>query len=61
MKRKVCKQCRVFVDEGTCPECKGNDFAVSWQGRVNILNAEKSVVAKKMNITKEGEYAIKVR
>lgn len=61
MKKKVCRQCRVFVDEGNCPVCKGNDFAVSWQGRVSILDTKESAVAKKMGISSDGEYAIKIR
>jgi DNA-directed RNA polymerase subunit E" len=61
MRKKVCKQCRIFAEEGICPVCRGNDFATSWQGRVNVLNAEKSAIAKKMNVSVSGEYAIKVR
>tara|TARA_Y100000310_G_scaffold337210_2_gene423693 strand:+ start:136 stop:330 length:195 start_codon:yes stop_codon:yes gene_type:complete len=37
------------------------DFSASWNGRINILNPEKSLIAEKTSMTKEGEYAIKVR
>jgi len=61
MKKKVCKNCRLFVDGEVCPVCKGNQFSMNWQGRVNILSPEKSMIAKKMAASAEGEYAIKTR
>ncbi len=61
MKKKVCKKCKMFVDGDNCPSCKSNQFTTSWQGRLNILDANKSIIAKKLGITIKGEYAIKVR
>jgi len=61
MKKKVCKKCKMFVDGDSCPSCKSNQFTTSWQGRLNILDANKSIIAKKLGITIKGEYAIKVR
>lgn len=61
MKKKVCKKCRILVDGGECPVCHGNQFSTNWQGRITFLNAEKSEIAKKMEVEKSGEYAIKVR
>jgi len=61
MKKKVCKKCKVFVEGSECPVCKGNQFSTNWQGRLSILDANKSVIAKKIEITSKGEYAIKVR
>ena len=37
------------------------DFTPNWQGRISVINAEKSEIAKKIGITQKGEYAIKVR
>ena len=37
------------------------DFTPSWQGRISVLNPEKSAIAKKIGIANKGEYAIKVR
>lgn len=51
----------MFVDGDNCPSCKSNQFTTSWQGRLNILDANKSIIAKKLGITIKGEYAIKVR
>ena len=61
MKRKVCKKCKLFVEGNECPVCKGNQFSTNWQGRLNILDANKSIIANKVEITAKGEYAIKVR
>ena len=61
MKKKVCKKCKLFVEGSVCPVCKGDQFSVSWQGRIHILDANKSMVAKKTGVTVKGEYAIKAR
>lgn len=61
MTRKVCKKCKVFVKGNECPLCKGNQFSENWQGRINILDANKSDIAKKISITQKGEYVIKVK
>ena len=61
-KKVVCRNCKAFFEEGTsCPVCKKNSFTNSWQGRIQILNKEKSVIAQKMGVEKDGEYAIKIR
>jgi len=60
-KKKVCKRCRVFVEGNDCPICKGNQFSTLWQGRINILDAENSSIAKRIGFTAKGEYSIKVR
>ncbi len=61
MAKKVCKKCKIFVDENMCPICKGTEFITTWKGKISILNVEKSEVAKKLDIKKEGDYAIKIR
>tara|TARA_B100000315_G_C14091676_1_gene369507 strand:+ start:240 stop:425 length:186 start_codon:yes stop_codon:yes gene_type:complete len=61
MKKKVCTKCKMFAEGGECPSCKGTQFKTNWQGRLHILNAKKSMIAEKIGIESEGEYAIKVR
>jgi DNA-directed RNA polymerase subunit E" len=61
MTRKVCRKCKIFVKGSECPLCKGSDLTESWQGRINIIDANKSDIAKKINLTIPGEYVIKVR
>ena len=43
MAKKVCKKCKIFVDEGACPICQGSDFITTWKGKISILNAEKKI------------------
>jgi len=61
MPRKVCKKCRIFVKGDSCPICKNNQFTTNWQGRINIVDADKSMIAEKVGIKVKGEYVIKVR
>lgn len=61
MKKKACKNCKIFVDGDECPICKNSQFTTVWQGRITILNSEKSEIAHKIGINQKGEYAIKVR
>ena len=61
MKKKACKKCKLFVDGNECPICKGNQFSLNWQGRLYIVDPNKSAVAQKIGIGAKGEYAIKVR
>ena len=61
MKKKACKKCRSFVKTNVCPICKGTDLTETWHGRINVIDAAKSEIAKKINIEIKGEYSIKVR
>jgi DNA-directed RNA polymerase subunit E" len=61
MKKKVCKNCKLFVEGDVCPICKTSQFSNNWQGRIYILDAERSEIGKKIGIKVKGEYAIKVR
>lgn len=61
MKKKACKRCKMFVEGGECPVCKTNQFSTNWQGRLYVIDANKSVIAEKINIKSKGEYAIKIR
>lgn len=60
MKKKACKKCKIFVEGDECPVCKESNFVTNWKGRINVLDANKSNVAKKVGIAVKGEYAIKV-
>ena len=59
--KKVCKKCRIFVEKDKCPICGNSSFSDNWKGRMNILNHEKSEVAKTLEIKQDGEYTIKTR
>ena len=51
----ACKSCKTV-----CPRC-GGETTKDWQGMVAIADFEKSDIAKKMGITANGTYALKVR
>ncbi|MEK6835736.1 MAG: transcription elongation factor subunit Spt4 [Nanoarchaeota archaeon] len=61
MVKKVCKKCKIFVEKDTCPICNDKQFTTTWKGRIVILDVNKSEIAKKLEIKKDGEYAIKTR
>ncbi len=60
---KACRKCRSLVPkEATrCPVCGSTDLSEDWEGVIVVLDPEKSLIAKKMDITRSGKYAIKVR
>ena len=60
-KKKVCKQCKMFVEENSCPVCHMESFSPSWQGRIYVADAAHSEVAQKVGLKVKGEYAIKVK
>ncbi len=57
---KVCRNCKRFTEEKTCPVCKSKDLSPSWKGMVIILNSENSEMAKTLEINEKGKYAIYV-
>tara|TARA_B100000315_G_C14563093_1_gene581504 strand:- start:1820 stop:2008 length:189 start_codon:yes stop_codon:yes gene_type:complete len=60
-KKKVCKSCKHFYEGSECTLCKSKDVSTSWQGRIAVINPEKSEIGKKIEIKEKGEYALKVR
>lgn len=57
---RACKQCQFLTEGDTCPRC-GGSTSKEWQGLVTVIDFEKSEIAKRMGITTNGRYAIKVR
>ena len=60
MKKKACKQCKFMFEGDECPLCKSSQGVTNWKGRIFITNKDKSEIGKKIGITEDGEYAIKV-
>lgn len=60
MAKKACKTDKLLVDGNKCPLCQGDQFSESWKGKIIVINAEKSEIAKKTGIKAKGEYAIKI-
>ncbi|NLX47822.1 MAG: DNA-directed RNA polymerase, subunit E'' [Euryarchaeota archaeon] len=57
---KACKACFAITEEDKCPLC-GGETSKDWQGYVVIVDHTKSEIAKRMNIDKNGKFALKVR
>ena len=57
---KACKHCSFLTEVDVCPLC-GNQTSKEWQGYVIIVDHTKSEIAKRMNISVNGKFALKVR
>ncbi|RLF28208.1 MAG: DNA-directed RNA polymerase subunit E [Thermoplasmata archaeon] len=57
---KACKNCHLLTDNDVCPRCS-LPTSKRWSGYVIIRDPDHSQIAKKMNITTPGSYALKVR
>ena len=58
--QKACKKCKSLVESGKCPKCGSDEIAENSKGKVVILNASESEVAKNLKIKDKGGYAIKI-
>ena len=58
---KVCRDCHRLVDGETCSMCGTSNLTADWAGYLVIIDPAASDVAKRMNITVPGRYALKVR
>lgn len=59
MKQKVCKKCSLIYDGERCPSCGSSEYSEEAKGRMIIFDAEKSEIAQKVNIKKNGTYSIR--
>ncbi len=61
-KPKACKICSAIYESGEkCPKCDSKESTEGFKGRIQVLNPEKSEIAKKLNIKEKGNFAIKTR
>ncbi len=58
-KTQVCRNCKRFTTEKICPTCKSTNLSASWKGLVVIMDAN-SEVAKMINVSEPGRYALYV-
>lgn len=56
----ACKKCHFITEEKVCPRC-GGETSRDWQGYCIIIDWTKSQFARKMGITANGRYALRVR
>ncbi len=59
-KKQACKSCKLFYEGEECPNCKARQPVQNWKGRIFLIDAKNSDIAKKIGSDKDGEYAIKV-
>jgi DNA-directed RNA polymerase subunit E" len=59
-KEKACKNCKRIYEGSECPNCGKKDVSENFKGKVEIINSEKSELAKQLKLTKKGLYAIRV-
>jgi len=61
IKGKACRSCRKVIEKGKeCPVCNGTAFTTFWRGYVEIIDQEKSGIAKKMGVSSIGKYALRL-
>lgn len=56
----ACRKCRTLTSGKICPNCKSTELSGEWTGLVIILESANSQVAKTLQISKPGRYALKV-
>jgi len=60
-KEKACKVCKTIHEDEKCPHCGSKEFNENYKGRIVVLNAAKSEIAKQVGIKEEGNFALKTR
>lgn len=59
-KEKVCKNCKLIYKGELCPNCGKKETSDGFKGKVEIIDSEKSELAKQLKINKNGIYAIRL-
>lgn len=62
IKEQACKKCGFVLEEELeeCPICQNKKFTTFWKGSVIVNDPENSEVAKKLNITHKGKFALRI-
>jgi DNA-directed RNA polymerase subunit E" len=60
MKEFACRKCHMLTTEKKCPNDGSNELSDEWSGLIIVLDPKNSQVAKTLNITVPGRYALKV-
>ena len=62
VQEKACRNCRLISSGASvCPKCKTHTLSDDFTSVLIIIDPEKSEIARKLNITEPGKYALKVR
>lgn len=57
---RACKNCHILTESEVCSYCL-EETVEKWNGCIIVLNPAKSQIAKKLNITKPGKYALRIK
>jgi DNA-directed RNA polymerase subunit E" len=60
-KEKACKKCKTIFSGTKCSKCGSVEFVDNFKGKISILNAEKSEIAKELGVKEKGVFTIKLR
>ncbi len=62
LKEQACKKCGYIVEDSSkdCPICANKKYTTFWKGSVIVNDPEKSVVAKSLNLTQKGRFALRI-
>ncbi len=59
---KACRNCRLLVEkESKCPLCNSEDLTGDYAGMLIIIDPARSEIAKNLNITSPGKYAVNIK
>ncbi|MGD2142659.1 MAG: transcription elongation factor subunit Spt4 [Candidatus Bathyarchaeota archaeon] len=58
---RACRICKIITEEPACPLCRGTDLSDDYSGLLVVLDPNGSQLAQKMEITEEGQYALRIR
>jgi len=61
MSPRACRTCKIITDENVCPICRSTDLSDDYSGLLVVIDPENSQLAKKLEIEKEGRYALRIR
>jgi DNA-directed RNA polymerase subunit E" len=61
LSEKACTSCHTITKEDLCPKCKSPSLSDDFSGLLIVLDPERSMIAKAMNVKEKGRYALKVR
>lgn len=62
--RVACRECHLVQESeepDACPNCNSTSFTEDWAGYVIIAHPEESSIAREMEVSRPGKYALKVR
>jgi RNA polymerase subunit RPABC4/transcription elongation factor Spt4 len=60
-KEKACLNCKTIYEGDKCSNCGSTQKNDKFKGRIHIFDNKKSELAYNMDITMEGEFAIKTK